>query len=352
MFTQHPSRPSRLRLGVGAAAAALLLLSGCSGSDGDQGEDAPASEQSASGSPQESSGGSSSASGDSSSSSDDSPSSEESSSQSAEDNADAEIIGGGREVFPDRRMVALYGTPGNPSMGVLGEQGPAESVQRAKDLAAQYQPYSEEQVIPAFEIITTVASSEPGPDGDYSAKVTPEDLEPLLKEARENDVYVVLDFQPGLEAFPEQVERYADLLKDPNVGVGIDPEWRLAPGQVPLEQIGTVSAAEINETLDDVAELTAEEGLPQKLVVLHQFSHSMITERETLDTSHPELALTLHADGHGTPELKTETWDALQEGLPEGIEMSWKNFYDEDTPMLSPEETYAVQPKPWVVTYQ
>ncbi|MCP3426596.1 sugar phosphate isomerase/epimerase [Rothia sp. AR01] len=266
--------------------------------------------------------------------------------------AKAEIFGGGREVFPDRRMVALYGTPGNPSLGVLGEQGPAESVRRVKDLAAQYQPYSEEQVIPAFEVITTVASSEPGPDGDYSAKVAPEDLEPLLKEARENGVYVVLDFQPGLESFPDQVARYADQLKDPNVGVGLDPEWRLAPGQVPLQQIGTVSAAEINETLDDVAALTAEEGLPQKLVVLHQFTHSMITERETLDVSHPELALTLHADGHGSPDLKTETWNALQEGLPEGIAMSWKNFYDEDTPMLTPEQTYAVQPKPWVVTYQ
>ena len=34
-----------------------------------------------------------------------------------------ELPGGGRVVFPGRRLVALYGHPGAPSLGVLGEQG-------------------------------------------------------------------------------------------------------------------------------------------------------------------------------------------------------------------------------------
>ena len=67
---------------------------------------------------------------------------------------------------------------------------------------------------------------------------------------------------------------------------------------------------------------------------------------------HPELALTIHADGHGTPGAKLETWRALQRDLPEGIRMAWKNFYDEDTPTFTPEETYAIDPKPWFVSYQ
>mgnify|MGYP006981339232 FL=1 len=32
--------------------------------------------------------------------------------------------------------------------------------------------------------------------------------------------------------------------------------------------------------------------------------------------------------------------------------MAWKNFYDEDTPTFTPEETMAVDPKPWFVSYQ
>ncbi|MUN55407.1 hypothetical protein GMA10_09340 [Kocuria koreensis] len=263
-----------------------------------------------------------------------------------------ELIGGGKTVFPDRRMVALYGAPGNPSLGVLGEQGPAASVKRVKDLAKQYEPYSEEPVVPAFEVIASVADAAPGEDGDYSNEMTPEQLRPLLDEAKKSGVYVILDLQPGLQDFTSQIKEYEDILKDPNVGVGLDAEWRLAPGQKPLEQIGSVGASEVNDSLRYIADLTKRENLPQKAVVIHQFAGFMITNREQIDTSHPELALTLHADGHGTPGLKKETWEALQKGLPQGIRMSWKNFYDEDTPMFTPEQTYQMEPKPWVVTYQ
>lgn len=263
----------------------------------------------------------------------------------------SEVLGGGDQIFA-HRYVALYGNPGGPSLGVLGEQGPAESVARVKNLAAEYQTHTDEKVIPAFEIITTVASSAPGPDGDYSDEATIESLRPLIDEARKNGVYVILDFQPGRSTFTEQVKQYEELLKEPHVGLGIDPEWRIYPGQVHLQQIGTVDASEINETLEYLAALTDKHRLPQKMVVLHQFTHSMITNRAALDTSHPELALTLHADGHGTPELKNSTYQELIRDLDPAIKPSWKNFYDEDTPTLTPAQTYALTPKPYVVTYQ
>lgn len=263
----------------------------------------------------------------------------------------SEVLGGGDQIFA-HRYVALYGNPGGPSLGVLGEQGPAESVARVKNLAAEYQAHTDEKVIPAFEIITTVASSAPGPDGDYSDEAAIESLRPLIDEARKNGVYVILDFQPGRSTFTEQVKQYEELLKEPHVGLGIDPEWRIYSGQVHLQQIGTVDASEINETLDYLAALTDKHRLPQKMVVLHQFTHSMITNRAALDTSHPELALTLHADGHGTPELKDATYQELIRDLTPAIKPSWKNFYDEDIPTLTPAQTYALTPKPYVVTYQ
>ncbi|MEX5303084.1 hypothetical protein [Kocuria sabuli] len=264
----------------------------------------------------------------------------------------AELVGGGTEVFPDRRMVALYGHPGTPGLGVLGEQGPRESVARAKDLAAQYEPFSDVPVVPAFEIIATTASAEPGEDGDYSRESTVEELRPYVEAAVENDVYVVLDLQPGHQDFLGQAQQYEELLRLPNVGLALDPEWRLAPGQVHMAQIGSVDAAEINATTAWLADLTARHDLPQKVVLLHQFADSMITDRHLVDTSHPEIALVLHADGHGTPDLKMGTWERLQEGLPPGIRMAWKNFYDEDTPTFTPEQTFAIEPQPWFVSYQ
>ena len=263
-----------------------------------------------------------------------------------------ELVGGGTELFPEHRFVGLYGHPDTPGLGALGEQGPEASAQRAIQLAKDYTPYSEEPVYPAFEIIATTASAAPGPDGNYSAVTEIDRIMPYIKAAEEHGIYVVLDLQPGHADFPSQAKIYEELLKRPNVGLGLDPEWRLAPGQVHMQQIGSVDATEINKTTDWLAELTRENDLPQKMVVLHQFNMSMIRNRAELRTDHPELALVLHADGHGTPDLKKGTWNALQEGLPEGIHMAWKNFYDEDTPTFTPEQTYAIQPKPWFVSYQ
>ncbi|MGG6496372.1 UNVERIFIED_CONTAM: cell wall-binding repeat-containing protein, partial [Bacteroidetes bacterium 56_B9] len=40
-----------------------------------------------------------------------------------------ELPGGGGLAFPGRRMVALYGHPYGPDLGVMGEQDPAAAVE-------------------------------------------------------------------------------------------------------------------------------------------------------------------------------------------------------------------------------
>lgn len=263
-----------------------------------------------------------------------------------------ELPGGGQLAFPGRRMIAAYGSPGVPSMGVLGEQDLDEAVGMVQELAAEYDDHTEVPAMPAMEIITTVASSEPGADGDYSSEVDPETLRPWIDRAAEEGIYVVLDLQPGTTHFLEQAKLYEDLLKEPHVGLALDPEWRLEDDQQHLQQIGSVDAEEVNEVSAWLADLTAENDLPQKVFILHQFSRSMISDREDVDTSRDELAMVLHADGNGTPGMKMDTYDSLREDLPDGIRMAWKNFYDEDDPTFTPEQTMDVEPTPWFVSYQ
>ncbi|WP_262424794.1 hypothetical protein [Brachybacterium sp. Z12] len=233
-----------------------------------------------------------------------------------------ELPGGGVTAFPGRRMIAAYGSPGVPSLGILGEQGLEESIARVQELAAEYADLGEEPVIPAFEIITTIASSEPGGDGDHSRELPVESLQEWVDAAGEAGVYVVLDLQPGTTDFLTQAKLYEELLLAPHVGLALDAEWRLEPGQKHLEQIGSVSAAEINEVAGWLADLTAEHGLPQKLLILHQFSHSMISDRQDVDTSRPELAITLHADGHGAPGTSSRPSTACSRTSRKGS--SWR----------------------------
>jgi hypothetical protein len=264
-----------------------------------------------------------------------------------------ELPGGGQVLFPGRRIVALYGHPGTPAMGVLGEQGVDAAVRRAKALAAEYQPLVTEPVVPAFEIISTVASTAPGPDGDFSAEATVEDLRPWVDAAREAGLYVLLDLQPGRTDFLTQARRYTELLGQPHVGLALDPEWRLGPQQRHLAQIGSVAIDEVNAVVSWLADLTRDHVLPQKLLMIHQFRLAMVKGRERLDTSRDELAVVLHADGFGTSETKFETWHVLRQDSPPNIRWGWKNFYDEDSPTFTPAQTTQVGPEaPVVVTYQ
>jgi hypothetical protein len=265
-----------------------------------------------------------------------------------------ELPGGGQVLFPGRMLVALYGTPGSAALGVLGEQDLDASIERARTTAAAYDDLVDRPVVPAFEIIATIATAHPGDDGNYSAESDPEALRPWVEAARDAGIYVVLDLQPGRADFLTQAQRYQSLLEQPNVGLALDPEWRLGPSQQPLQQIGSVGIDEVNGVSKWLADLTREHRLPQKLFVLHQFRTTMIDGRDRLDTSRPELAVTIHADGQGSPGDKQATWARVHEDLPAGpLHWGWKNFYDEDHPMLTPQQTIdQVDPDPDLVTYQ
>jgi hypothetical protein len=264
-----------------------------------------------------------------------------------------QLPGDGQVLFPGRRFVALYGTPGAPVLGVLGEQPVQEAIVRAQQLAAAYQPLSDRSVVPMHEIIATVASAGAGPDGNYSNEIPAEQLRGWVQAAGAAGLYVVLDLQPGRTDFLTQAKEYASLLELPYVGLALDPEWRLGPDQRHLVQIGSVDVAEINSVVTWLAGMTRDHALPQKLLVLHQFRPSMIRNRADLDLSRPELAVLLHVDGLGGQPDKQATWAALHADAPAGVAWGWKNFYDEDQPMLTSEQTMTqVSPTPDLITYQ
>jgi hypothetical protein len=261
------------------------------------------------------------------------------------------LPGGGFLMFPGRRLVAFYGNPLTPNLGVLGHQGPEETVDRLLPIAEEYRT-EDVEILPTFEIIATVASAVAGTDGDYSEETAIEDMRPWVEVARERGLYVLLDLQPGRTDFLTQARMYEELLSEPHVGLALDPEWRLGPNQVHLRQIGTVSAAEVNSVAEWLAELVRRERLPQKLFLLHQFKLTMIQDRSEI-IAPSELAVVIQMDGQGPLPTKYSTWNALTVGTEsEPWRWGWKNFYALDTPLASPDEVLALDPVPVVVSYQ
>ena len=265
-----------------------------------------------------------------------------------------EMPGGGTSPFPGRHMIALYGHPSGPALGMLGEQPPAQAVARLKKYVEQYQAVMKDQtVIGAFEIITTVASAGAGKDGDYSYETPIEELEPWVKAAEDAGFYVVLDLQPGRTDFLTQAKLYEPLLKRPTVGLALDPEWRLKPNEKHLVSVGQVGVDEVNKVGAWLADLVKANKLPPKVLTLHQFQVRMITDRQRLDTSRYEVQYLVHVDGQGGQAAKQGTWGVLKKNLPPRVYMGWKNFEHEDKPMLTPAQTIAqVHPTPFFISYQ
>ena len=253
-------------------------------------------------------------------------------------------------VFTEQRVVANYGHHTTAALGVLGETGPVAAVQRVQQVAA---PFHEpgRPAVGAFEMIVTVAQASPGADGNFSSPSPIAQVEKWVDVAEAAGVYVVLDIQPGRSDFLTEARRYSSLLLRPNVGLALDPEWRMGPNQVPGQVVGKVSASEVNEVSLWLSNLTLENDLPEKIFIVHQFQERMITNREQL-IDRPGLATVIHVDGFGSRIQKQATYGRLHVGPP--LYNGFKLFIDEDRGLYQPHEVLAFSenPVPDFISYQ
>ena len=165
--------------------------------------------------------------------------------------------------------------------------------------------------MPAFELIATIANADPGEGGLYNTRQPDSTIRRYLKLARENEALLLLDVQPGRGDFMTEVERLSPFLREPDVGLALDPEWHVGAIGVPGEEIGSVDAAEVNEVSGYLQGLVDRHGLPQKLLVVHQFTEEMIEAKEAL-VAPPDVAVVLNADGFGDQANKVAKYRALR----------------------------------------
>jgi limonene-1,2-epoxide hydrolase len=258
---------------------------------------------------------------------------------------------GGLLPLDGNRIVALYGTPDVAALGALGQQDLDATIIRVREQAAAYEDGGL-RVVPGFDVIATVASAAAGPLGDYSQRISIDRLRPLVDRARDEGMVVFIDLQPGRTDFLTQAKEYEELLLEPHVFLALDPEWRLGPDEVHLRRIGSVSAAEVQTVADWLAELVRRERLPQKVLMLHQFTMAMLQDRDTIVIP-PELIGVLHVDGQGELRKKEGTYRLLTQTRAEHWQWGWKQFLRIDTPsVMEPARVIDRDPSPVVITYQ
>ncbi len=234
-------------------------------------------------------------------------------------------------------------------MGVLGSASPAGIAPRLERQAAAYEKFGR-PVISAFELIAVIAQGAPGDGGTYHGVTDIATVRRYLTEARRISALLIIDIQPGRASFLPLVKHYESILREPDVGLALDPEWEMTASQVPGQTIGGTSAAEVNGVGDYLAALVKAHHLPQKLFAIHQFTLDMISDRSAV-RYHPELATTFHVDGFGGQTIKLIKYHAIATRNPH-FHNGFKLFYTQDTNMLTPSEAMKLRPQPDLLTYE
>jgi hypothetical protein len=265
-----------------------------------------------------------------------------------EPEAPPELPRGGRSVLPEHRVVAFYGAPQSRELGALGIGTPRGAARRLAREARRYRR-NDRAELPALELITVIANAHPGDDGMYRSRQEDKVIRRYLRAARRAKALLLLDIQPGRSDFFTETTRLEKWLKQPDVGLALDPEWRVQEGEVPGQVIGQVSAREVNATSAWLAHLVEEHDLPEKLFVIHQFTDDMVDH--TRLKQREGLAMVLNVDGFGGQEIKIAKYRNFAREAKE-FHHGFKLFYEEDTDLMSPRQVLRMRPRPELVVYE
>ena len=266
-----------------------------------------------------------------------------------------ELPRGGRTLLPDYRVVTFAGAPQDPELGELGVGSSLRgAIGRLEKQAKVYRRKTRPEQ-PALQLISTVVHAAPGPDGKFNMHQSRATIARHLREARRAKALLILDVQPGRASFVTETKRLTRWLREPDVALALDPEWRMERnGQIPGQVIGSVGASELQRSLDVVAGIVRKHDLPPKMVLVHRFTEDMVRGLEGVRVPR-EVQAVMSIDGVGDRANKVAKYRQLTRDLPKAWRPGFKLFYREDREaggLMTPKQVMALQPRPQVVMYE
>jgi hypothetical protein len=259
-------------------------------------------------------------------------------------------------ILPHKRIVAFYGNPLSKKMGALGEYPKDVMLQKLKGEAARWQAADPATPVqPALHLIAVVAQGAPGKAGKYRMIIPDKTINQVYEWAKEAGAVMFIDIQTGHDDIRAILPRFEWILKNPDVHLGIDPEFNLIKsGKKPGTKIGTYDAADINYASGYLQDLVRKYHLPPKVFTVHRFTRGGVTNSKDIRLR-PEVQIVMHMDGWGAPWLKRDSYKDYVVAEPVQY-TGFKLFYHNDTkkgdPLLTPKEVLKLNPKPLYIQYQ
>ena len=249
-------------------------------------------------------------------------------------------------IMMNNDIMAFYGHPNAKSMGIIGQYSIEDLEPLLLDWAAEYDAVNGSRgTVPAFYLIFGTC----WPEGEIGY-LNSSTIEKYINFAAERGWLVFLDHQIGKYSVDYAVKRLLPWLKYDNVHLALDPEWRTTK---PMQEIGWVTADEVNMAQQMIEDYLIENNLPGKrMLVIHQFKPWMISNRPNVKSNFLRVNLVHCADGFGNPAQKKGSYAANAEATNIPLK-SFKLFGKPaiagagfDAPMMTPEEVLALDPRP------
>jgi hypothetical protein len=256
-------------------------------------------------------------------------------------------------VFERAQVVALYGYPAVPTMGILGALSPEAAADEALRRASEFDALNGgRSVVAAFEPIVVVAQSSPGATGEYVGRMPENVLQSYVEVARTRDMLVILDLQIGWADPVAEVLRLEPLLRLPFVHLALDPEYMTRPkGEAPGQAIGTITADQVNAVQAQLDLIVQRYSLPPKILVVHQFREDMVQVPTGRFAAYPSVDVLIDMDGFGPASAKLSKYQLF--ALSSYAERAGlKLFLEWDSPLLAPADVLSLAEPPDLVIYQ
>ena len=106
----------------------------------------------------------------------------------------------------------------------------------------------------------------------------------------------------------------------------------------------------MNYALERLAQLSADNGIPPKILIIHQFNVYSIADKEQI-TEIDGVQFVLEVDGWGDPAMKQDTYNVIAGEVPFNY-YGFKLWYQQDVPLMTEAEVLALAPPPDIVIYQ
>jgi hypothetical protein len=259
-------------------------------------------------------------------------------------------------LLPFNRIIAFYGNFYSKNMGILGQYPTDTVISKLNDVVAQWQVADPSTpVIPAIHYIAETAQRDAGPDGLHIFRMPKDQIQRAIDLANQIHGIAFLDLQIGKSTVTNEINIIKPFLIQPNVHLGLDPEFAMKNGKKPGKFIGTMDASEINQAISILSQIVIDNHLPPKILVIHRFTFDMVTNYKQIKPT-PQVQVVMDMDGWGTPPHKTKTYHDVTYSQPvqfTGFKLFYKNDLQKpDMRMMTPAEVLKLRPIPSYIQYQ